>query len=577
MSYFKKKKKSKDKYDINPIKEQKEITYDDFQRDILLEKIKAKDQQIYDLLSKINSQESTMNVINKQIEEKDLNTFTLEQNYKIQIEEFKNILGFKGDINNLINKKETSYEYEFATAIRDTQKDNNRKDIMIEKLKKEINQLERENEQLNIFIEIKKNNETMLELLDYIENTKKIKEKNIQSKNDEEIITKTLIKENKYLRKKLGEFKKNIEKSGNIIKKVPFLLDSKKGIKTFREINNEEIEKKLEKLKEKEFKETSILLNKYLSIDEQNKKDIIKANDYINNIDNIYSKEIKKYKEELIQIYKLIKNIFNLYYKAFDKKYSLYLRKEDFDKLLHEELNNLNNTNFPLLFKYKEIQEQKNNCQNQRGKKDIKTELKLLLHNINTNNDINNINYVNTKNNLVNNFISDEDNLDYSIDEIAENKSKLFSNIDRKTEEQLNYLSKENLYSYVLSFNDFISEYDKFINKYIGINNQKKYKKFLEIPKNDIKIIRKKLFDINNKIKELNQKQSQINIVYEVSSNVIKKLKKENFKLDKKIKTPILKGEKINIPKLNINIIYKSSDNFKSNFSNKNSIKNKKF
>ena len=571
MSSSKNKKIIKDKYNIDQIEEYKEITYDEFQRDILLEKIKTKDQQIYDLLSKIKSQESTIDYINKEIEEKDLNMFTLEQNYKIQIEELKNILGFKGDIDNLLNKKETSYEYEFAMAMKDTQKDNIRKDSIIEKLNEEIKQIERENEQLDIFIEIKRNNETMMEILEFIKNSKKSKEENIQSKNDENAMIKALIKKNEYLRKKMGELKTNIQKSRDILNTVPssFLPDSQNEIKTYKEIDIKEMEKNLEKLKEKENNEKNILLNKYLSIEEQNKKDIIKGNEYMNNIDNIYSKEIKKYQEELIQIYKLIQKIIKLYYKVFAENYSVYLKKEDYDKLLHKELDNLNKLNFPLLFKFKELQDQKNNYENsnknKKSKKIIKSELKLLLQNINSNKPIKYI---------VNNFNYDDNNIDYSIDEILENKSNLFSSLERKTDEQLINLSKENLSSYVLSFNDFISDYDKFINKYIGIKNKKNYKKFLEIPKNNIKILRKKLFDINNQIKELNQKQNQINVVYEVSSNMIQKIKKENLELNKRIKDMINKEEKINIPKIEMNIIHKSSEKFLKTLSNRNSTKN---
>ena len=571
MSSSKNKKSIKDKYNIDQIEEYKEITYDEFQRDILLEKIKTKDQQIYDLLSKIKSQESTIDYINKEIEEKDLNMFTLEQNYKIQIEELKNILGFKGDIDNLLNKKETSYEYEFAMAMKDTQKDNIRKDSIIEKLNEEIKQIERENEQLDIFIEIKRNNETMMEILEFIKNSKKSKEENIQSKNDENAKIKALIKKNEYLRKKMGELKTNIQKSRDILNTVPssFLPDSQNEIKTYKEIDIKEMEKNLEKLKEKENNEKNILLNKYLSIEEQNKKDIIKGNEYMNNIDNIYSKEIKKYQEELIQIYKLIQKIIKLYYKVFAENYSVYLKKEDYDKLLHKELDNLNKLNFPLLFKFKELQDQKNNYENnnkyKKSKKIIKNELKLLLQNINSNKPIKYI---------VNNFNYDDNNIDYSLDEILENKSNLFSSLERKTDEQLINLSKEKLSSYVLSFNDFISDYDKFINKYIGIKNKKNYKKFLEIPKNNIKILRKKLFDINNQIKELNQKQNQINVVYEVSSNMIQKIKKENLELNKRIKDTINKEEKINIPKIEMNIIHKSSENFLKTLSNRNSMKN---
>ena len=303
----------------------KEISYDEFERDILLEKIKSKDQQIYDLLSKIKSQEAKIDIINKEINDKDLNIYTLEQNYKGQLEEIKTTLGFKGDVDLLLDKKENSYEYEFEQRMKHIFKDNIKKDEKINKLNEEIKLLERENEQLNIFIEIKKNNETMLEMLKSIEESKNIKKADSKSKNDEEMMVKNLMKKNKYLKKRLYEMKCSIGKVNYIMNSIPSSFKSISTNNNNDEKNNniemktEENKKMLEKLKEKDKKENEILLNKYLSIIEQNKKDIIKGNEYLNNIDNIYNEEMKKYKEELFQLFKLIQKLIFLYYKSFDK------------------------------------------------------------------------------------------------------------------------------------------------------------------------------------------------------------------------------------------------------------------
>ena len=133
-------------------KSNKEISYKEFTEDILLEELESKENQIYDLLSKIKTQDGKIELLNKEMEKKDLNIFTIEQNYKIQLEEYKKMLGFTGKIENLLNKKENSYEYEFAKAIKETQNDNIKKDMKIEQLKDEIKNIERENEQLHIFI-----------------------------------------------------------------------------------------------------------------------------------------------------------------------------------------------------------------------------------------------------------------------------------------------------------------------------------------------------------------------------------------------------------------------------------------
>ena len=558
-------KSSKSRISITKTNDNKDITHREFKQDTLIEKIESKEQQIYDLLSKIKTQDSKIELLNKEMEEKDLNIYNLEQNYKMQLEEYKNILGFKGDIQFLLNKKENTYEYEFAKMMKETQNDNIKKDIKIEQLKEEVKQIERENEQLNIFIEIKKNNETMIEILKSIENNKKIKKQNVQSKNNEELMIKKLIKKNNFLRKKISEIKNNINKSSNIKKALPnsFIPDIRKF-----EIDNDadmnDMQKKLEKLKEKEDNETKILLNKYLSIMEQNKKEIIKANDYFNNkINDVYYKEIKKYEKEIIEIFYLIRKVINIYYKSFNKTCSLLLRKEDCDKLLEKELSNLNITQFPLLFKILK------NSDNINPKKNINKKFINEINIININSYNNNDDHpkIESLNNL-----DSKDNC-YSIEELSSKKSSLFSKIEKKSDEQLNNLSKEKLASYALSFNDFINNYEKFINKYISYKFHKNCKKISEESKNKVIIIDQKINEINNKINEYNQKQNHMNIIMEYTSKVIQRLRNENLKLNQRIKVSISNDKKIKIPNLNMDNIYNNNEYFKKSITNRNSNK----
>ena len=549
-----------------PINENKEISYDEFQKDILIEKITSKDQQIYDLLSKIKTQDAKIDVLNKEMEEKDKNISTLEEFYKVQIEEIKKMLGFKGDLELLLNKKEGSYEYEFDKMMKFIRKDNINKDAKIETLKDEIKLIERDNEQLSIFIEIKKNNKTMLDILKGIENNKKIKKATVQSKNDEELMVKNLIKRNKFLRKNLEEIKKSIKKGKNIKNNLPkplvpnsnyeFNISSNANSNSNAIINNEikseEMDKKLEKIKEKEKKENEILLNKYLSIVEQNKKEIIKGNEYLNNIDNIYSKEMIKYKEELLQVFNLIQKFITIYYKSFDKTYSLLLRKEDCDKLLEKEFNNFNRLNFPLLFKFIESQKEEDKNTSKKRKKNLKKETIISQKNIILNY-FNNTDEDHKKMESLNNLNSKDNKIDYSIEEIISEKESLFSSIERKKEQQINNLPKEKLVSYVLTFNTFIDDYNKFINKYIKRKHINIYKKYMETPKIKIKNIQQKIIDINNKRQELIQKQNQINIAMESSSNTINRLKNDNLKLNQNIKLNPSNDTKLKIPNINKN------------------------
>jgi len=529
-----KKSTAKTKIKINKIKESDEkinIPYDEFEKEVLFEKIKAKESQLYDLQSKINTQQSKIDVINKELDEKDLNILTLQQNYKMQIAEIKELFGFKGDIDNLLEKKQNSYEYMFTKKIKEKTSENKRKDLKIETLKEEIKKLEREKEQSNILIEIKKNNATMLEILRTIDRQKKLKKEDIQSKNDEEFTTVDLIKRNINLQKKIVGIKKNNTKCSNIIKNFPYsFLTNNEEMKNDK-MDEEQMQKELEKLREREKKETDIILNKYLTIEAQNKDEIIKGNELLFKIDDIYLEKIKHYEEELVQIFKMIQNFINNYYKSFDNTCSLYLRKEECDKLVEKEIINLNLMKFPNLFK--ELEKRKNNDNIKphiRSKKRLNNKIKIMLKNMS---DINS--YENKKINL-GRSLNFNDNMDYSIDDIISHKSELFSKIERKTEEELNNSSKEELLSYALNINHFIDEYEKFINKYIYLKDKDIDKIIFDLPKNQIKNIEQRTFNANNRIKEIILKQNQSNVVLEASSNLITKLQNENLQLSQRIK-----------------------------------------
>ena len=561
----------KTKIKINKIKENDEkinIPYDQFEKEVVLEKIKAKEHQIYDLQSKIKTQQSKIDAINKELDEKDLNILTLQQNYKIQISEIKELFGFKGDIDLLLEKNENSSEYMFTKKIKEKTSENKRKDIKIETLKEEIRKLEREKEQSNILIEIKKNNKTMLEILKTIDRQKQLKIEDIQSKNEEEFTTVDLIKRNINLQKKIVEIKKNSKKCSNILKNFPYSFLTNNEEMKFDKMDEEQMKKELEKLKEREKKETDIILNKYLAIEAQNKEDIIKGNELLLKIDDIYLEKIKLYEEELIQIFKMIQNFINNYNKSFDKTCSLYLKKEECDKLVEKEINNLNLTKFPYLFK--ELEKNKNNDNIKphiRSKKGLNNKIKNMLKNMS---DINC--YENKKINL-GRSLNFNDNLDYSVNEIIAHKSELFSKIERKTEEELNNSSKEELLSYALNINHFIDEYEKFINKYIYLENKDIDKIFFDLSKNQIKNIEKKTTNANNKIKEIILKQNQSNVVLEASSKLITKLQNENLQLSQRLRRSMSNSKNVISANINTDKTPNNYDYLKKIFTNKKSRK----
>lgn len=564
--------KTKMKIKTHIIKENDEkinipYNYDEFEKEVLLEKIKAKENQLYDLQSKINTQQSKIDAINKELDEKDLNILTLQQNYKKQISEIKELLGFKGDIDLLLEKNENSYEYMFAKKIKEKTSENKRKDLKIETLKEEIKKLERDKEQLNILIEIKKNNKTMLEILRTIDRQKRIKKEDIQSKNEEEFTTVDLIKRNINLQKKIVGIKKNSKKCSNIIKNFPYSFLTNEEMKNDK-MDEEQMKKELEKLKEREKNETDIILNKYLTIEAQNKEEIIKGNELLFKIDDIYLEKIKYYKDELIEIFKMIQNFINNYYKSFDKTCSLYLRKEECDKMVEKEFNNLNLIKFPNLFK--ELEKKNNNDnikQHVRNKKRLNNKIKIMLKNLSD------INHCENKKINLGKSLNLNDNLDYSVNEIISHKSELFSKIERKSEEELKNSSKEELLSYVLNFNHFIDEYEEFVNKYIFLKNKDIDKIFFDLSKNKITNIEKKTSNANNKIKEIILKQNQSNIVLEASSKLITKLQNENLELSQRIRRSMSNSKNVISSNKNTDRTPNNYDYLKSVFTNKKSRK----
>ena len=562
VSTSKKKKINKKKNNPKEIDGNDYLSYDKFQQDILLEKMKYKEQQIYDLESKIKTQEKNIAILSKKLEEKDINISTLIKNYKFQLSEFIKLFGFKGNFKLSLTDEDNSCKFDFIKVIQEAQADNRIKNFKIEKLKEEIKQIERENKQLKLLIEIKKNNELMVEIYKSLENEKKLKKEVVNFKNDEELNFKDLIKKNNDLEKKILEIKKTKDFNSNIIKNFPYSCASNtyNGIKTDINIDKQQIKKELEKIKEKENRETQIIINKYLNIIEQNKKEIINRNIFLNKIDDIYIEKIKKYEEEIIQIFKLIQNFIKIYYKSFDNTCSLYLRKEDCDKFFESEFKQLNLLNFPLL--YKEL----NNKKDKTPKKSNKKKLKFLLKNIYD------IDF--KKINLVNSIDYKEKYDDYSLEEIILEKNKLFSSIERKTKDQLNNLPKEELVSYILSLNIFLDDYDNFINKYIHLNNKNLNKVSFDLSERQIKNIKLRTININSKIKELSLKQQQTIVVMEASSKVIQNLRDENLKLSQRLKHSMSNGKNVKMTNLKLEEIQNNNLSLKKAFSNRNIKKN---
>jgi hypothetical protein len=149
-------------------------------KDELEEKLKIKDDQIYDLESKLKLQETKVAELNARLENKDINLKNIRNNYKKQIECLRDAVGFKGDINILLSKDQYTKEYRYALNIRNTMKTNKAKTEIIEKLEERIKELNKEKMELKKILEDKENEKALLRLIN--NNT----EKNVNREDDED-------------------------------------------------------------------------------------------------------------------------------------------------------------------------------------------------------------------------------------------------------------------------------------------------------------------------------------------------------------------------------------------------------
>ena len=542
-----------------------------FDNTFFKEKIKVKNEQIYDLESKLKTQETKIVELNHIINSKDDNLIALQDIYKQQIELFKEELGFKGDIDNLLKGDKKSEEYEFASKIKNTTENNRLKNKKIQELNQQIVQIQTEIKKLKNLLDIKENDVTMMKVIRAVRKANLDKRKDMDKINRAGEDIEYLIKQNKILENKILIFKNEINLKKNLLNQLPDIFNKnmndkkimkKLDIKMNDIINNYDLKLfgknnfDVEKIKNEVSKEKEKLINKYENLDKQNKNEIIKIKYKLDNITDNFKIEKKKYLDEMVILYKSIINIIILYRKCFTTNCSIFMNKEKFDKLLRKEEKFINQITLPLL--YKELEKIGNNnfSLKNKNKKNrpriIKSKYyKDIIEEDNYNNFDKNenhkktINYTNSfkKNERIQKIINQikniknekEKEINVSIpltNEFIENKKKVFEGIVKKTHIQFLTMSQEELQIYSKAFSEKIEKIENFVNKYIdNINNVRKFDPIQE----KVIEIKKKLKFLNNKIKELSNKYHNNYIVFENGDKVIQRLKNENYLLRKQI------------------------------------------
>jgi predicted nucleic acid-binding Zn-ribbon protein len=195
------------------------------------EKLKAKNDQIYDLESKLKTQETKLNELNAIMDSKDANLRALNENYKEQIKSLKAEFGFQGDINNLLNEKVDSSEYKYALKIRDTTEKIKLKNLKIEELKLQIIEIETVIKQLRTLLDVKENDATMLDIIRSIRESKQKKSKEMGVRNEAVRNIEDLEKKNKMLEKKILGYKNEISLKKRILNGLPEIFKTNMNIK----------------------------------------------------------------------------------------------------------------------------------------------------------------------------------------------------------------------------------------------------------------------------------------------------------------------------------------------------------
>ena len=534
------------------------------------EKLKAKNDQIYDLESKLKTQETKVNELNTLMDSKEANLKALQENYKEQIKSLKEELGFKGDINNLLEQNKNSEEYEYTLKIRNTTENNKLKNLKIEELKQQIKQIETVIKQLRTLLDIKENDATMLDIVRSVREAKAKKREEMEIRNIASEKIEELKKKNKMLENKILGYKNEISLKKNILNGLPQIFGRNMNIKKnmndlenklnendfsmkwFINNNTEEIDK----IKTDSNTEKKIIIDKYENILEQNKKSIKNIGNKLDNILLDFKNEKKGYLDELVIIYKCIINIIKNYKNVFLSNCSIFVNKEKYDKILRKEEKDINPITLPLL--YKELGKigynhfQMSNKKSFPKKKVIKSKY---YKNIVEEDDIK-IDEDNNKKekkinfrkksqrdkriykimNIVKNGAKEEETIDKILlpltNEVIEKKNQIFSEIQKKTDSQLITMTKSDLAYYCTKNIEKIEEIEKFINNYFEANGN--FDNFDPV-KIRVDEIKKKIIVINNKLQEMNNKYKNNNAIFENGDKIIQKLRNENHLLRKQL------------------------------------------
>ena len=504
------------------------------------EKLKLKDDQIYDLESKLKLQETKVAELNTRIEKKDENLKTIRNNYKMQIDCLKESMGFKGDVNILLSKDQYTKEYRYALNIRNTFKTNRKKAEIIAQLEERIKWLNKEKAKLKEVLDNKTKEKKILRIIKSNDNNKTDEESEemedkIYFKNK---MIQELQKKNEELEKQLELYNQENNSKINLIHNFPKVIETNiTKLKTestknkqIYEINKKKFTEEAKNINIKNDEERRRLISTYENTIKQNKKEISNQGKIINEFQQKYDKEKDKCIEELLNLHKNLMNITYGYKNAFNilnpnylhknknnEKNSetdlLFMQKDEFEKILEKEIEQINKNKYPLLFEH--LKQNKENF------------LDIIINNKENKEEILNMT---RKSEIL-------DNLE------EKNSFKFFDGHEKKTEIEIDNMNKNQLIHYSKQFLNRVNQIEEYLNKYI------QYKQGYKLTQEE----ENKITDYNSKLEKANEILNEVRIKYNKTKSYIQKnnrlidqLTKENISLKKKLNNILLMEKLLN-------------------------------
>ena len=256
---------------------------------------------LFELENKVKIQNKTIDALNELLNKKNKKISFIQNEYNYQINQLKNSLGFKGDINILLSGDEYTIESKRAKKIRES---GSKIKILTEKIEELEKKLKISNDEINKFKtkkEISKSDEVMIKYIESVNDIKDNKEKERKINSD---ILQKIDQLEKDLKNKniiINELKNDLNNKNNLIQNFSNLIYINKNHYDSYEIkNNEQNDENKKEKEEKQIKKPKKeKKGKNNKNDKNDKNDKGDKNDFIINSQKITNLEkmIKEYED----------------------------------------------------------------------------------------------------------------------------------------------------------------------------------------------------------------------------------------------------------------------------------------